>query len=216
MVLPVNNTISNQMTKIDTIIFDLGAVLIDWNPRHLYRKIFNTEEEITWFLENICTHEWNEKQDAGRPFEEATQELLEKFPEHEHPIRAWYDRWQETISGSIPDTVDILKQIKEQDEHRLYALTNWSAQTFPWALQQFEFLHWFEGIVVSGHEKTRKPFPEFYQILFNRYNVDPGTALFIDDSKRNIDGAQALGLRGIWFQSPAQLKTDLQELGILH
>ncbi|MBL7875303.1 MAG: HAD family phosphatase [Cyclobacteriaceae bacterium] len=199
----------------DTIIFDLGAVLIDWNPRHLYRKIFKTEEEITWFLENICTHEWNEKQDAGRSFTEATDELLEKFPTHELAIRAWYDRWQETIKGPIEGTVAILKEIKAQDQHRLYALTNWSAETFPWALNNFDFLHWFEGIVVSGHEKTRKPFPEFYQILFDRYKVNPKSALFIDDSLRNIEGAQAVGLPGIHFQSPEQLKNDLRKLNVL-
>lgn len=205
-----------MMHTTDTIIFDLGAVLIDWNPRHLYRKIYKTEEEITWFLENICTHEWNEKQDAGRSFEEATDELLVKFPEHEFAIRAWYDRWQETISGPIHGTVDILRQIKEQDRYRLYALTNWSAQTFPWALEQFEFLHWFEGIVVSGVEKSRKPFPEFYKILFDRYQVNPEAALFIDDSQRNIDGALSVGLQGLWFQSPDQLKRELQQLGILN
>ncbi len=205
-----------MMHTTDTIIFDLGAVLIDWNPRYLYRKIYKTEEEITWFLENICTHEWNEKQDAGRSFEEATDELLVKFPEHEFAIRAWYDRWQETISGPIHGTVDILRQIKEQDRYRLYALTNWSAQTFPWALEQFEFLHWFEGIVVSGVEKSRKPFPEFYKILFDRYQVNPEAALFIDDSQRNIDGALSVGLQGLWFQSPDQLKRELQQLGILN
>jgi 2-haloacid dehalogenase len=201
--------------KFDTIIFDLGAVLIDWNPRYLYRKIFKTEEEITWFLENICTHEWNEKQDAGRSFEDATAELLEKFPEHESPIRAWYDRWKETMNGPIHETVDILKEIKATEKYRLYALTNWSEQTFPWALEQFEFLHWFQGIVVSGHEKTRKPFPEFFQILFDRYKVNPSNALFIDDSIRNIEGAKAVGLPGIHFQSPAQLRSDLKEMNIL-
>lgn len=203
------------MQTVDTIIFDLGAVLIDWNPRHLYRKIYKTEEEITWFLENICTHEWNEKQDAGRPFEEATQELLEKFPEHEFAIRAWYGRWQETMNGPIHGTVEILKEIRDSKKYRLYALTNWSEQTFPWALQQFEFLHWFEGIVVSGHEKTRKPFPEFYQILFDRYNVNPANALFIDDSLRNIEGAKAVGLAGIHFQSPEQLKEELGKIRII-
>jgi len=202
------------MQKTDTIIFDLGAVLIDWNPRYLYRKIFKTEDEITWFLENICTHDWNEKQDAGRPFEEATDELLLKFPEHEAAIRAWYSRWEETISGDIPGTVEILRQIRDSKKYKLYALTNWSAQTFPWALQNFEFLHWFEGIVVSGVEKSRKPFPEFYQILFDRYKVNPSSALFIDDSQRNIDGAQAVGLPGIRFQSPEQLKADLNKIGI--
>jgi len=203
------------MTKIDTIIFDLGAVLIDWNPRHLYRKIFKTEEEITWFLENICTHEWNEKQDAGRSFEEATEELLQKFPEHEFAIRAWYDRWQETMNGPIQGTVDILKEIRDSKKFRLYALTNWSEQTFPWAMEQFEFLHWFEGIVVSGHEKTRKPFPDFFQILFDRYNVNPANALFIDDSLRNIEGAKAVGLPGIHYQSPEQLKKELGRIKVI-
>jgi 2-haloacid dehalogenase len=205
-----------ESTNINTIIFDLGAVLIDWDPRHLYRKIFKTEDEITWFLENICTHDWNEKQDAGRSFAEATDELLEKFPEHEFAIRAWYGRWQETIKGPIQGTVDILKEIKDQDTHKLYALTNWSAETFPWALEKFDFLQWFEGIVVSGHEKTRKPFPEFFQILFDRYQVNPKNSLFIDDNKRNIEGGLALDLPGIHFQSPEQLRTELIKAGVIH
>jgi 2-haloacid dehalogenase len=202
-------------TSINTIIFDLGGVLIDWNPRHLYRKIFETEGEIDWFLQNICTSDWNEKQDAGRSFEDATNELLLKFPEHETPIRAWYDRWQETISGSIPDTVEILREIKESKKYRLYALTNWSEQTFPWALQNFDFLHWFEGIVVSGREKTRKPFPEFYQILLDRYEIEPAKSIFIDDVERNILGGEAVGIRGLHFQSSTQLKDDLKNLGLL-
>ncbi|HEY8936194.1 MAG TPA: HAD family phosphatase [Cyclobacteriaceae bacterium] len=200
--------------KIDTIIFDLGGVLIDWNPRYLYRKIFKTEEEITWFLENICTMEWNDEQDADRSFEDATNYLLAKHPEWEVPIRAWYGRWQETISGPLHDTVEILKHFKENTNYRLYALTNWSEQTFPWALDNFEFLHWFEGIVVSGVEKTRKPFPEFYNILFDRYTINPATSVFIDDNGKNIVGANAVGLRTIHFQSPAQLKTELQALSL--
>lgn len=200
--------------KIDTIIFDLGGVLIDWNPRYLYRKIFKTEEEITWFLDNICTMEWNDEQDAGRSFEDATNYLLAKHPEWELPIRAWYGRWQETIAGPLHDTVEILKHFKENTDHRLYALTNWSEQTFPWALDNFEFLHWFEGIVVSGVEKTRKPFPEFYHILFDRYTINPATSIFIDDNSKNIVGADAVGLRTIHFKSPAQLKTKLRTLNL--
>ena len=199
----------------DTIIFDLGAVLIDWNPRHLYRKIFKTEEEISWFLENICTSEWNDEQDAGRSFEEATEALVAKHPEWEIPIRAWYDRWTETIPGPIHETVEILKTIKEANEYRLYALTNWSAQTFPWALSNFEFLHWFEGIVVSGIEKVRKPHPEFYQILFDRYAVVPGNSLFIDDNIKNIQAGNTIGLTTIHFKSPAQLRAELIQLGVL-
>ena len=199
-------------SEIDTIIFDIGGVLVDWNPRYLYRKIFKTEEEIDWFLQNICTSEWNEQQDAGRSFEEATDELLAKFPDHEIPIRAWYGRWKETITGPITETVKIFEELREAKKYKFYALTNWSEQTFPWTLENFHFLHWFEGIVVSGVEKTRKPFPEFYQILLSRYNVDPAKALFIDDSHRNIIGAQAVGINGIHFQSPAQLRSELQKI----
>jgi 2-haloacid dehalogenase len=200
-----------RMDKIDTVIFDLGAVLIDWNPKHLYRKIYNTEEEIDWFLQNICTSEWNDQQDAGRSFEAATRERVEKFPEHKEAIEAWYGRWPETINGSIEGTVAILKEIRDSKKYRLYALTNWSAESFPWALQNFEFLHWFEGIVVSGVEKTRKPFPEFYQILFDRYGVDPGKAIFIDDNPANIKGGDAVGLTTIHFQSPEQLREELSQ-----
>lgn len=196
--------------KINTIIFDLGGVLIDWNPRYLYRKIFKTEEEVSWFLDNICTSEWNDEQDGGRSFEEATRELIRKHPEFEEPITAWYGRWQETISGPIEGTVKILKEIKESRKFRLYALTNWSAETFPWALDNFDFLHWFEGIVVSGVEKTRKPRPEFYKILFDRYQVNPHESIFIDDNIKNIEGAQALGLNTISFKSPEQLHRELQ------
>lgn len=204
-----------QEQEIDTIIFDLGGVLIDWNPRYLYRKIFKTEEEVTWFLENICTGEWNDKQDAGRSFQEATDELVAKFPDHEDAIRAWYDRWQETIPGPVHETVEILKHFKDKAGHRLYALTNWSAETFPWALSTFDFLHWFEGIVVSGVEKTRKPFPEFYQILFDRYQIEPNRALFIDDNFKNIEGGNAVGLNTIHFQSPAQLRSELEAWGLI-
>lgn len=201
--------------QFDTVIFDLGGVLIDWNPRYLYRKIFNQEEEITWFLENVCTSEWNDQQDAGRSFEEATEELVKKFPEHETAIRAWYGRWQETIGGPIHETVNILQEVRDRRSHRLYALTNWSAQTFPWALDNFPFLHWFEGIVVSGVEKTRKPHAEFYQILFDRYHVDPKRAIFIDDNVKNIDAGKSIGLHTLHFHSPQRLKDDLRTLGIL-
>ncbi|CAN5510242.1 HAD-IA family hydrolase [soil metagenome] len=202
------------MQTVDTIIFDLGNVLIDWNPRYLYNKILKGEDEVTWFLENVCTHEWNEKQDAGRTFQEATDELVIQFPQYEHAIRAWYGRWQETIGGAMPETVEILKSFKESGKYRLYALTNWSAETFPWALANFEFLHWFEGIVVSGVEKTRKPFPDFYQILLDRYSITPGKSIFIDDNLKNIEGARALGIDAIHFLGTYDLKRELEKRGI--
>lgn len=189
-------------------------MLIEWDPRHLYRKIFPTEEEVTWFLENICTSEWNDHQDAGRSFGEATEELIGRFPQHELPIRAWYDRWKETIRGPVPGTVDLLRSIRESRKYKLYALTNWSAETFPWALENFEFLHWFDGIVVSGVEKTRKPFPGFYKILLDRYSVSPDTTLFIDDNLKNVEGAKAVGISTIHFRSPQQLAEELKKRNI--
>lgn len=203
------------MSSINTVIFDLGGVLIDWNPRYLYRKIFKTEEEINWFLENVCTPEWNDQQDAGRSFEEATEELVTKFPEHELAIRAWYGRWNETINGRIHETVALLKEIKESKKYKLYALTNWSAETFPWALDNFEFLHWFEGIVVSGVEKSRKPFPEFYKILFDRYQINPAQAIFIDDNIKNVEGALKVGLPTIHFQSAEQTRKELAKAKVI-
>jgi 2-haloacid dehalogenase len=195
--------------QINTVIFDLGGVLIDWNPRYLYRKLFPSETEVEWFLENICTSEWNDEQDAGRSFEDATNELIQKYPKYTEHIAAWYGRWQETIGGPINGTVEILKAIKDSRKYRLYALTNWSAETFPWALDNFEFLHWFEGIVVSGVEKCRKPLPQFYRILFDRYNVNPSESLFIDDNLKNIEGAKGLGLNTIAFTSPEDLSQQL-------
>ena len=203
------------MKDIDTIIFDLGGVLIDWNPRYLYRKIFATEDEVEWFLNNICTSQWNDQQDAGRSFDEATQELIARYPAWEESIKAWYGRWQETIQGPIPGTVEILRSLKDSGSVRLFALTNWSSETFPWALRSFEFLQWFEGIVVSGHEHTRKPFPEFYKILFDRHGIDPRRALFIDDNIKNIEGARAVGLHTIHFQDPAHLEKFLLSKGLL-
>lgn len=201
--------------SFDTVIFDLGAVLIDWNPRYLYRNIFADEQEMEWFLNHVCTPEWNEEQDGGRSFAEATAALVAKFPDHKTPIEAWYGRWQETMKGPIAGTVNILQELKLAKRHRLYALTNWSAETFPWALNKFDFLHWFDGIVVSGVEKTRKPFPDFYQILLDRYSVHPNRAVFIDDNLRNVKGGEAVGIKGIHFQSPEQLREDLQRLSIL-
>lgn len=203
------------MSVVESVIFDIGGVLIDWNPRYLYRKILHTEDEISWFLENICTPDWNDQQDAGRPFHIATEELVAKHPEWEHAIRAWFGRWKETIGGPVHGTVEILESLKDKNNHRLFALTNWSAETFPWALENFRFLHWFEGIVVSGAERTRKPFPDIYKRLLERYRVNPKTTLFIDDSPRNLEGAEAVGLRTMQFHSPEQLRRELSKLELI-
>jgi len=200
--------------SIDTIIFDLGGVLIDWNPRYVYRTIFKTEKEVEWFLENITTSEWNEHQDAGYPLHKATEELIAKHPDWEPEIKAYYGRWLEMLGDQLHETVDILRQLKQSGKYKLYALTNWSAETFPHALERFEFFKIFDGVVVSGQEKMRKPSPAFYQILLDRYHIDPYTTIFIDDSLRNVEGAEAVGITGVHFHNPSQLKGELQRLGI--
>ena len=200
---------------INTIIFDFGGVLIDWNPQYLYKKLFREEAEMLHFLENVCTSDWNEEQDGGRSLEEATNLLLTQFPQHEEYIRAYYGRWEEMLGGAIEGTVEILRSLKDSKRYNIYGLTNWSAETFPVAKKRFEFLSWFDGIVVSGEEKNRKPFPDFYQLLLDRYNVKAEEALFIDDNLRNIKAAEEAGIQTIPFVSPDQLLKDLQSRNIL-
>jgi 2-haloacid dehalogenase len=201
--------------KIDTLVFDLGGVLIDWNPEYLYNKIIPDEQERKWFLANICTSDWNEEQDAGRSLQEATEYLVNKFPEHERSIRAYYGRWKEMLGGPIHETVEIFRELKKQGRVKLYALTNWSAETFPVALELYDFLHWFDGRLVSGEEKTRKPFPDIYKLLIERFQIDPHHAIYVDDNIRNVLPARDLGFIGLHFRTPALFKEELQRLGLL-
>jgi 2-haloacid dehalogenase len=203
------------MAEIKTIIFDLGGVLVDWNPDYVFKTVFEREEEMKWFYENICTHDWNEEQDAGRPLAEATELLVKAFPDQEENIRAYYGRWEEMLKGPIEGTVDIFRELRRMNKFKILALTNWSAETFPIALERFDFLHWFDGRVVSGEEKTRKPYRVIYETLLNRFDVDPGTALYTDDNPRNLVPAKELGLHTIHFQSPHQFRQDLMALGVL-
>jgi 2-haloacid dehalogenase len=200
---------------IETIIFDLGGVLIDWNPRYVYRKIFSDEAKMEDFLTNVTTMEWNEQQDAGHLIADATRELIAKHPEFEPEIRAYYDRWTEMLNGAIQETVDILTKVHEGKKYRLYALTNWSGELFPYALANFDFLQYFKGIVVSGDEKMKKPDIRIYDLILDRYEIDPKTAVFIDDNERNIKAAATTGLQTIHFKSPQQLAEDLVEMGIV-
>jgi 2-haloacid dehalogenase len=200
---------------INTIIFDLGAVLVDWNPYYLYRNLFSDEQEMKDFLDNITTPDWNEEQDAGRSLQEGTDLLVKQHPEHEENIRAFYGRWEEMLGNAIEGTVALFKQLKDSGQYKIYALTNWSAETFPVAVQRYDFLNWFDGIVVSGTEKMRKPNPAFYQLLLNRYSVKASEALFIDDNLRNILAAEKMGIRSIHFTSAEQLKAALEELNVI-
>jgi 2-haloacid dehalogenase len=203
------------MKKFDTVIFDLGGVLIDWNPDYVYKTIFNDETKMREFYSEICTSEWNEEQDAGRGLKEATEELVARYPHEEKNIRAYYDRWEEMLKGEIEGTVQVLEKLKDREDLKLYALTNWSHETFPVALKRFEFLQWFHGRLVSGEEKMRKPFIEIYELLLKRYHINADTAVYIDDNERNLKPARELGLQTIHFKSPHQLEEELKNLGIL-
>jgi len=203
------------MSEIKNIIFDLGGVLIDWNPEYVYLEVFGGDrKKMQWFFDEICTMDWNENQDAGYPLQQATEDRVKMFPQYEQWIRMYYGRWEEMLGDSISETVVILNKLLKNPDYRVAALTNWSAETFPVALERFEFLHRFEGIVVSGTEKTRKPFADIYKITLDRYLLDPKASLFIDDNKRNIEAAQALGIQTIHFENPQQLASDISSLGI--
>jgi 2-haloacid dehalogenase len=199
----------------NTIIFDLGGVLIDWNPAYVFDKLIEDEEKRRQFFAEICTSAWNEEQDAGRSLQEATQLLVDQYPEWQEYIEAFYGRWEEMLGGPIDETVDIFRQLKKSGKYKLYALTNWSAELFPVALRKYDFLHWFDGRLVSGEEKTRKPFPEIYQLTVDRFNINKNEALFIDDNVRNAEAAQTFGIPTIRFQSPAQLREELEARQIL-
>ena len=198
------------MPGINTIIFDLGGVLIDWDPLYVFHdQYFDPIEKRNYFFEKICTSDWNENQDAGYPITKATEERVALFPEWEKPIRDFYGRWIEMLGGAIQETVDIFRELKKNPGLKFYALTNWSAETFPIALERFDFLQWFDGRVVSGEEGMRKPFPEFYQLLLNRYNIKAEKALFIDDNLRNVKAAESIGIQSIHYENATDLKNQL-------
>lgn len=201
--------------KINTLIFDLGGVLIDWNPAYVFDTLLPDEERRKHFFQNICTHEWNEEQDAGRSIKEANEVLVAKHPEWKEYIEAYYGRWEEMLGGPIEETVQIFKELKESGQYKMYALTNWSAELFPVALSRYDFLHWFDGRLVSGEEKMRKPFPQFFQLLLDRFNIKKEEALFIDDNLRNAEAAKAFGLETIRFTSARELREALVKEGIL-
>ena len=197
------------------VVFDLGGVLIDWDPRHLYRKLFDGDENaVEAFLGEVCTVEWNRRQDAGRTFAEAVAELLPRHADKRELIEAFGRRFDEMITGAVDGTVDILAELT-QARVPCYGLTNWSAETFPPQRLRFPFLSWFDGIVVSGEEGVIKPDPRIFRILLERYRIAPQEAVFIDDNPENAAAADALGIHGIHFRSPPLLRRDLEALGFL-
>ena len=182
---------------------------------NVFLEVFDgNRDKMQWFFDNICTSDWNENQDAGYPIAKATEERVAMFPEHEELIRMYYGRWVEMLGDAISGTVEVLRKIINSNKFKVVALTNWSHETFPIALDRFEFLQWFEGIVVSGIEKTRKPFNDIYELTLNRYDITAENAIFIDDNLRNIEAANYLGINGIQFKTPQQLIEDLKQFNI--
>lgn len=201
------------MKQIKNIIFDFGGVLIDWNPVYLYSKVFEKEEDMYYFLDNICRYDWNILQDAGRPIAEATLEKQQEFPQFKDQIAMYYGRWDEMLGGTFDENTKLVKPLREK--YKVFGLTNWSAETLPIAMERYEFFKYLDGIVVSGDEKLIKPDPAIYKVLLERYNIKAEESLFIDDNADNIRVAIELGFITIHLSHDVNLEERLIELNII-
>ncbi|PWN62700.1 HAD family hydrolase [Chryseobacterium viscerum] len=200
--------------KIKNIIFDFGGVLMDWDPRYFFKEYFNDNERMEYFLKNIAQDEWNIEQDRGRSLAEGTEIQVKKFPEWEKEIRAFYDNWTVMLKSDIPQNVEVLRKLKNTD-YDLFGLTNWSEETFPYALENYDFFQIFEGkIVVSGTEKLIKPDPKIWHVLLNRYNIKADESVFIDDNTKNIEMAKSLGFITIQVHPDTDLTKELKKVGV--
>jgi 2-haloacid dehalogenase len=196
------------------IVFDLGMVLIEWDPRHLYRKVFDDPAKMEWFLANVCSNEWNLEQDKGRSFDEAVAEATARHPDHAREIAFYRDRWMEMVPGAIVGSVKILEDLHAKGVP-LFAITNWNSDTFRATRKRFAFLNLFKDIVVSGDEKLLKPEPAIFYLLAKRNSLRLEDSLFIDDSLKNVKGAEAVGMKGHHFTSPEGLAAALKTHGVL-
>ncbi|UFK97539.1 HAD family hydrolase [Kaistella faecalis] len=201
-------------SQIKNIIFDFGGVVMDWNPRYFFRDYFNDDEKMEFFLKNIAEDEWNAEQDRGRSLKEGTDIQVAKFPEWETEIRAYYDNWTTMLKSDIPENVEVLRKL-EHSEYELFGLTNWSAETFPYALANYDFFNAFKGkIVVSGTEKLIKPDKKIWEVLLERYHLKPEESVFIDDNPKNIEVAKTLGFMTVHITEGTNLEEELRSLGI--
>ena len=198
---------------VNALVFDLGGVVIDWNPRHLYRKLFDDEASMEDFLATVCTMAWNDQLDKGLPFADGVAQLVAEFPQHRALIEAYHLRWVEMVPGALEDTVALLAELREAGVP-LYALSNWAVETFVLVRDRFPFLDWFDGILLSGEIGITKPDARIFEELCTRFGLDPATTVFIDDNPPNVEGAQAAGLQAVWFESAATLRGELARLGV--
>jgi len=200
---------------INTIIFDFGGVLIDWNPMNVYIKAFDGDiEKARWFLDNICTFSWNTALDGGKDWQQSIDEKIAEFPEFEKLIRLYMEEWELMLTDPIHETVEILKKLKDSGKYRLYAITNWSAPTFSVTFKKYDFLKWFEAISVSGELKMLKPDKEIYLYTLNKHHIKAENSIFIDDNHANVQTANELGMNGIIFKGAEELKQSLKGLGV--
>lgn len=201
-------------SPITAVVFDIGGVLLDWDPRYLYRGLFDDPDDMERFLAEVCTLEWHADHDRGVPFERSCAALAARHPGQAELIWAWGRRSEEMIGGAIEASVEILRELVEAGV-RCYALTNMEAETYPLRRARFPFMEWFAGTVVSAHEGVIKPDPEIFRRLLTRFSLRAEETLLIDDAQRNVDAARALGLHAVRFTSPARLRTYLTELHLL-
>ena len=199
---------------MDAVLFDLGRVLLDWDPRYYYRHLFAKEETLEDFVQRVIAHEWYLEMDAGKPSGQAITERSRAFPEYAELIARWNEGWPVMMRGAISGSVDILDELRQRGV-RLYALTNFSTETWPIAKARFEFLSWFEDAIVSGEHGIVKPDPRIFELAISRCRLDPVRTAFIDDVPANVEAGRACGLRAIQFTTPAKLRTDLASLGLL-
>lgn len=197
-----------------TIVFDIGGVLLDWDPRHLYRKLFDDAAEMEWFLAEICSPEWNEQMDAGLDFAAGVAQLCARFPDHAAFVRAYHERWIEMVPSAIDGTVNILHEVRERG-HPVYAITNFNAETLALASGEYPFLNLFDGVIVSSEIRLIKPDPAIFRAFFQTYDKHPHDCVFIDDRLVNIEAAREVGMHGVHFSSPAQLRLDLEAINLL-
>ncbi|MFN8722844.1 MAG: HAD family hydrolase [Rhodospirillales bacterium] len=196
------------------VVFDLGGVLLDWNPRHLYGKLIADTAAMEDFLATVCTSEWNLEQDRGRDWDEAVRLLADRFPDHAELIAAYHLRWEEMIAGPVPGTKAVLQDLQAR-EVPTYAITNFSAPKLDLARRTYPEIASFRGIVVSGEVGLLKPEPEIYRRLFDDHRLAPGDTVFIDDVQKNVDGAKAVGMHALLFTDAARLRKDLEGFGLL-
>lgn len=199
------------MTTIKNIIFDFGGVLVDWDPRYFYRDYFKNDEEMEYFLGNICTLEWNSQFDKGVPFDKGIAELVQEHPEYKEAIEAYKTGWSAMLTEAFPESVALLRELKAEG-YKVYGLTNWSAETIGVAFKRFDFFKEFDGIVVSGEEKLLKPDERLYQVLLNRFELKAEECVFMDDNLKNVEVATRLGIQGIHFDNLSHVREQLSEL----